>query len=231
MDEILLANFMVFHDVVAAETYDLWIGDEAWDVDYYLHENPELKTRRVRVADGLRRLAANARGRGAGGVPDGRLQRRDDRADRPLSRACATVRSSSATPTTSCPARSAPACPRSVEWTEQHFAFSGYITGFDQRAVADRRALRSELGYTADEQVCVVTVGGSGVGGALLRRVVESFEEARHLVPAPPDGRGRGPADRPGDARRPRRTRNPRASSPTCTGTSRRATWPSCRAG
>ena len=36
-------NFMVFHDVVAAERYDLWIGDEAWDVDYYLHENPELK--------------------------------------------------------------------------------------------------------------------------------------------------------------------------------------------
>jgi hypothetical protein len=22
--------------------YDLWIADEAWDVDYYLHENPEL---------------------------------------------------------------------------------------------------------------------------------------------------------------------------------------------
>ena len=24
--------------------YDLWIGDEAWDVDYFLHENPELKS-------------------------------------------------------------------------------------------------------------------------------------------------------------------------------------------
>src|SRR5207302_1681763 len=23
--------------------YDLWIGDEAWEVDYYLHENPERK--------------------------------------------------------------------------------------------------------------------------------------------------------------------------------------------
>ena len=44
MDEILLSNFMVFHDVVAAEPYDLWIGDEAWDVDHYLHENPELKS-------------------------------------------------------------------------------------------------------------------------------------------------------------------------------------------
>ena len=24
------------------EHYDLWIGDEAWELDYYLHENPEL---------------------------------------------------------------------------------------------------------------------------------------------------------------------------------------------
>src|SRR5262249_47698336 len=44
MDEILLANFMVFHDLAREEQYDVWIGDEAWELDYYLHENPELKT-------------------------------------------------------------------------------------------------------------------------------------------------------------------------------------------
>src|SRR5262249_28328062 len=43
MDEILLANFMTVHDVLEAEPYDLVIGDEAWETDYYLHENPELK--------------------------------------------------------------------------------------------------------------------------------------------------------------------------------------------
>ena len=43
MDEILLANFMVFHDLVEEDPYDLWIGDEAWELDYYLHENPEQK--------------------------------------------------------------------------------------------------------------------------------------------------------------------------------------------
>ena len=43
MDEILLADFMVFHDVVTEDDYDLVIGDEAWEVDHYLHENPELK--------------------------------------------------------------------------------------------------------------------------------------------------------------------------------------------
>ena len=43
MDEILLANFMVFHDIVTEDPYDLWIGDEAWELDYYLHENPKQK--------------------------------------------------------------------------------------------------------------------------------------------------------------------------------------------
>ena len=44
MDEILVANFMLFLDLVREENYDLWIGDEAWEVDYFLHENPELKS-------------------------------------------------------------------------------------------------------------------------------------------------------------------------------------------
>jgi hypothetical protein len=29
---------------VREEPYDLWIGDEAWELDSYLRENPELKT-------------------------------------------------------------------------------------------------------------------------------------------------------------------------------------------
>ena len=44
LDEIFCANFMVFHDLVQEEPFDLWIADEAWEVDYFLHENPELKT-------------------------------------------------------------------------------------------------------------------------------------------------------------------------------------------
>ena len=34
---------MTFVDLMEAEHYDIVIGDEAWDVDYYYHENPELK--------------------------------------------------------------------------------------------------------------------------------------------------------------------------------------------
>ena len=43
MDEILCANYMLFDDVVRETTYDLWVGDESWEVDHFLHENPERK--------------------------------------------------------------------------------------------------------------------------------------------------------------------------------------------
>ena len=67
------------------------------------------------------------------------------------------------------------------DWTEQHYDFAGYVTGFEP--VTDREKLRDELGYGPREQVCVVTVGGSGVGGDLLRRVMDSFPEAKRNVP------------------------------------------------
>src|SRR5581483_8472405 len=35
MDEVLVNNFMVFSDVVAEQHYDAWIGDEAWELDYF----------------------------------------------------------------------------------------------------------------------------------------------------------------------------------------------------
>ncbi|HLW37369.1 MAG TPA: glycosyltransferase, partial [Candidatus Eremiobacteraceae bacterium] len=60
----------------------------------------------------------------------------------------------------------------------------GYITGFDPAAFADRGALRAQLGYQPDETVCIVTVGGSGVGAHLLRRVIQSFPAAKKLVPS-----------------------------------------------
>jgi len=43
MDEVLIANFMVFQDAVEEQSYDLVIADEAWDIDHYWHEHPELK--------------------------------------------------------------------------------------------------------------------------------------------------------------------------------------------
>jgi UDP:flavonoid glycosyltransferase YjiC (YdhE family) len=77
-----------------------------------------------------------------------------------------------------------PGLPDIREWTEANYTFSGdYITGFGPGVLEDRSALRDSLGYRPDERVCVVTVGGSGVGGSLLRRVIDAYPEARRLVP------------------------------------------------
>ena len=43
MDEILVANSSVFHDLYAVQVFDLVVADEGWDIDYFLHDNPELK--------------------------------------------------------------------------------------------------------------------------------------------------------------------------------------------
>jgi len=69
------------------------------------------------------------------------------------------------------------------DWTERHFDFTGYVTGFDPADLSDRTKLRAELGYGDDEQICIVTVGGSGVGADLLRRVIAAFPQAKERVP------------------------------------------------
>jgi predicted glycosyltransferase len=79
------------------------------------------------------------------------------------------------------PDRFGPGLPPIREWVEAHYDFAGYVTGFDPAALGDRDELRRRLGYRPDERVCVVTVGGSGVGGHLLRRVIAAYPEARRL--------------------------------------------------
>jgi hypothetical protein len=69
--------------------------------------------------------------------------------------------------------------PEIRDWTERHYDFAGYVTGFDPRQLGDRHA----LGYCDDERVRIVTVGGSGVGGHLLPRVIAAFPEAKDRVP------------------------------------------------
>jgi predicted glycosyltransferase len=182
MDEILLANFMLFHDVVRDDQYDLWIGDEAWELDYYLHENPdEKRAAYVWLTDFVGWLP----------MPDGgeheafltsdynaEMIEHIARFPRVRDRAVYVGNESDIVGDAF-----GPDLPYIRDWTREHFDFAGYITGFDPADFADRDALRAELGYAPDEQVCIVTVGGSGVGGHLLRRVIDSFPQAKRQVP------------------------------------------------
>jgi predicted glycosyltransferase len=182
MDEILVNNFMVFHDAVTEGEYDVVIGDEAWDVDYYLHENPELKrTAFVWMTDFVGWLPmADGGDREAFLTADYNEEMIEhvERFPRLRDRAIFV-----GNPDDIVPDDFGPGLPPIRDWTERHYAFSGYITGFDPSPLVERRAeLRAELGYRPDERVVIVTVGGSGVGEALLRRVVAAYPEAARRV-------------------------------------------------
>jgi pimeloyl-ACP methyl ester carboxylesterase/predicted glycosyltransferase len=182
MDEILVANFGVYHDLVSDEPYDLWIADEGWDVDYFLHENPELKRAPYAwLTDFVGWLP----------MPDGGDRERALTADYNAEMIEQIARFPSLRDRSVFVGNAADVVPDTFgdglplirDWVEQNYQFSGYISGISPVGPADREAIRAELGYRADEKVCVVTVGGSGVGTDLLRRVIAAFPAARRLVP------------------------------------------------
>ena len=175
MDEIMANNFLVFADVAEAGDYDLWVGDEGWDLDYYLHENPDIKRAPYAfVTDFIGMLPMRDE---PGSVefqrvweknaenidhlrlhPDVRdlsllVGDEEDVLDRPFG----------------------PDLPNMRQWAREHFKFSGYTYHFDPRDYADRARLREELGYRAGERVILVSVGGTRVGGNLLRKCTDAF--------------------------------------------------------
>ncbi|MBW3612403.1 MAG: alpha/beta fold hydrolase [Chloroflexi bacterium] len=182
MDEILLSNFMVFHDLVEQVPYDLVIGDEAWEVDYHLHENPELKRFSyawmtdfvgwVPMPEGGEREAAITADYNAEMIEHRARYRR--------------LRDHSifvGDPDDIVPERFGPGLPQIREWTCENFQFAGYITGLEPVDGNARADLRAQLGYRDDERVCVVTVGGSAVGAPLLRRVLDAVPIVRGRMP------------------------------------------------
>jgi pimeloyl-ACP methyl ester carboxylesterase len=183
MDEIMSANFMTFADVVEAERYDLWVGDEGWDLDYYLHENPELKrapyvflTDFIGVLP-MREDPASIEFKRAWEKnaelidhlrvhPDVRdlsimIGDEDDVLDRPFG----------------------PDLPNMREWARDHYRFSGYTYHFEPVDFRDRSRLRRELGYDDGERVILVSVGGTRVGRSLLQKCAEAFALIAGEVP------------------------------------------------
>jgi pimeloyl-ACP methyl ester carboxylesterase/UDP:flavonoid glycosyltransferase YjiC (YdhE family) len=182
LDEIFCANFMVFLDLVRAEPFDVWIGDEAWEVDYFLHENPELKTAPyvwmadfagvVPLPDGGDREAFLA--------ADWNAQMVEHLARTPW------VRNRSifiGDAEDLVPDELGPGLPSIRAWTGDHFEFAGYITGFEPDEIADREKLRAELGFAPDQKVCIVAAGGSAAGEHLLRRAVAAYPHAKRRIP------------------------------------------------
>jgi len=182
MDEIMVANFMLFHDVVTEDKYDLWIADEGWEIDHFLHEHPELKKANYAwLTDFVGFLPMPDGGeREAFLTSDYNAEMVEHIDDHPQVRDRAIFVGN---PDDIVDERLGPDLPMIREWTEQHYDFSGYVTGFDPSDLGEREALRDELDYGPDEKVCIVTVGGSGVGESLLRKVIAAHPAAKSAVP------------------------------------------------
>lgn len=183
MDEVMAANFMVFADVVERERYDLWVGDEGWDLDYFLHENPELKSAPYAfMTDFIGMLPMRddpnstefrrAWEKNAENIDHLRLHPdvrdlslmvgdEEDVLDREFG----------------------PSLPNMRSWAREHFRFPGYTHHFDPRRFTDRAALRSELGYREGERVILVSVGGTRVGRRLLDKCARAFSLISSQVP------------------------------------------------
>ena len=182
MDEVLIANFMIFQDAVDEGGYDLVIADEAWDIDHYWHEHPELKKAKLAwLTDfvGFVPMPHNGE-REAFLTTDYNAEMIEHVERHPGVRDRAIFVGS---PEDIVPLSFGRDLPAMRDWVPKHFDFAGYVIGEHPQAFGPRAELRRALGYRPDERVCVVTVGGSGVGTHLIRRILQSWPLVRARLP------------------------------------------------
>jgi predicted glycosyltransferase len=182
MDEVLIANFMIFQDAVNAGGYDLVIADEAWDIDHYWHEHPELKRAAlawftdfvgyVPMPSGDAHEAFLTTDYNAEMI--GHIERHPEVRDRAIF-----VGSSEDI----IPLSFGQNLPAMRDWVPKHFEFAGYIIGEHPNTFGSRADLRRSLGYQPAERVCIVTVGGSGVGTHLIKRILQSWPTVHKRMP------------------------------------------------
>ena len=182
MDEVMALNFLVFAELVKAEHYDIVIGDEAWEVDYHLHENPELKRQPfvfltdfvgcLPMEEGNEREAFLCADRNADDIEH--VARYPWIRDRAIF-----VGNEDDVPEVPF----GPGLPDIRDWTRSNFAFTGYALPFDPKTLVDTDALRERHGYRRDEKLVIAAVGGTSVGGTLLHRIAETFPLMKKQVP------------------------------------------------
>lgn len=182
MDELMARNFLVFAELLKTEHYDIVVGDEAWEVDYHYHENPELKRQPfvfltdfvgcLPMEEGNAREAFLCADRNADDIEHvARYPWIRDRAifvgnpedlpDLPFG----------------------PGLPNIRDWTRRNFAFSGYTLPFDPAELADTDQLRRRQGYRTDETLVIAAIGGTAVGRTLLHKIAQAFPAMKRQLP------------------------------------------------
>jgi pimeloyl-ACP methyl ester carboxylesterase/UDP:flavonoid glycosyltransferase YjiC (YdhE family) len=182
MDEILCANYLLFDDVVRDTTYDLWVGDECWEIDYFLHENPDRKIAPyVFMTDVIGFLPTDPGDpREAELCADYNADSIEKRERFPRLRDLSMfIGSFDELP--DCPF--GPGLPGIRAWSRRWFSCVPYVLPFNPDAYRDRAGLRSRLGYPDDQPLLVAAVGGTAVGTSLLELTCDAFVRLRKQVP------------------------------------------------
>jgi pimeloyl-ACP methyl ester carboxylesterase/predicted glycosyltransferase len=182
MDEVLIANFMIFQDAVDEGDYDLVIADEAWDVDHYWHEHPELKRTKLAWFSDFVGYVPMASGGDyeAFLTSDYNAEMIKHIEHHPELRDHAIFVGN---PEDIVPMSFGKDLPMMRDWIPKHFDFAGYIIGEHPDTFGSRAELRQRLGYGPDERVCIVAVGGSGVGTHLIKRILQSWPLVQAKLP------------------------------------------------
>ncbi len=182
MDEIMVKNFMTFSDLMDAEHYDLVIGDESWEVDYYYHENPELKRQPfVFMTDFVGCLPVDGENeREAHLCADRNADDIEHIARFPYVRDAAIFVGN---PQDVTEQAFGPGMPQIRDWTDHNFSYSGYTLPFDPSQFSDTEALRARLGYRPDERIAIASVGGTGVGTHLLEKIARAYPLMKRRLP------------------------------------------------
>ena len=182
MDEVLIANFMTFQDAVEEGHYDVVIADEAWDIDHYWHEHPELKKAKlIWFTDFVGFVPMPSAGAHEAFLTTDYNAEMIEHVERhPHVRDRAIFVGN---PEDIIPMTFGNELPLMREWIPKHFEFAGYIIGEHPQTFGTRAQLRACLGYRPGERVCIVTVGGSSIGTHLIKRILQSYPIARAKVP------------------------------------------------
>ena len=182
MDEIFCANYLLFDDVVRDTSYDLWVGDECWEIDYFLHENPERKIAPyVFMTDVIGFLPADpGDSREAELCADYNADSIEKRERFPHLRDLSMFIGSF----DELPDRSfGPGLPGIRSWSRRWFSSVPYVLPFSPGAYRDRARLRHRLGYPQDQPLLVAAVGGTTAGASLLELTCDAFARLRKQAP------------------------------------------------
>jgi pimeloyl-ACP methyl ester carboxylesterase/UDP:flavonoid glycosyltransferase YjiC (YdhE family) len=183
MDEIFCANYMLFDEIVRETPYDLWVGDESWEVDHFLHENPERKIAPYAfLTDVIGFLPVDPTGDAREGelCADYNAEMIEHLARFPYVRDRSVfIGGFDELPDASF----GPGLPAIREWSRQWYTSVPYVVPFDPVPYRRTSVLRRRLGYDTGYPLYVAAVGGTSVGRDLLELTAEAFAIVRREQP------------------------------------------------